>query len=908
MKLLVTGGCGFIGSNFIHYWLKNHPNDHIVNLDALTYAGNLENHKHIDLARYSFVYGDICDPDIVRRAMDDVDMVIHFAAESHVDHSIRNCQKFLITNVMGTFTLLEEVRRRGHQIKRFHHISTDEVFGSLELDEDRKFDELTAYAPKNPYAVSKASSDHLCRAFQHTHHLPITISNCTNNYGPYQFPEKLVPRMILQALNNQPLTIHGDGLQVRDWINVEDHARGLECVLTRGKNGENYCFGGSAERSIVQIAKTVLDILNKPHSLLTYVEDRIGQDRRYAMSTHKAQTELGWRQERTFDEGMRQTVEWYATHEAWWKPLLQKNQTYTPALKTSTIMSAIPSTPLAPAPLQSPTKTVASNMKILIFGNGYIAARMAQTWPEALITDTRVDDKAAVLRALDEHQPTVVVNTAGKAGKPTTDWCETHPAETFRSNTLGAIVLAEACQERGLHLTHLSTGCIFYGPSPDPKGWKEDDFANPESVYGRSKYAADLALAKFPNVAILRLRLPIDHTPHPRNSVDKLAKYAYVPSDVENSVTILDDLVTVARQVIERRANGIFHVVNPGTITHVDLLKSYEQYVDPSHHCEWIKDEELVARGLTKARRSNCIMQSPRLEALGIRLPNIQERMREVVMEYAKKKKEATEATGYRGDSLRTNETNSKIEPASVNKKTVKGIILAAGNRSMLSPQANPTSKHLVPLFDRPVISYALQTMVDAGIKQIMVVTSQEYAGQFIQLLGSGFNRNCQITYRIQDEPRGVAHAMSLAEDFVGQDNCLAMLGDSVFEENFQPHIASFDSGALIFYKQVANAKDYGVVEMDPWGRVLSIEERPNTPRSNLAQVGLYAYDNSVFEVIRNLPPSSRGEIEITDVNNAFLKQNKLTAKPLAGPWWDVGTFHGMASAIQYFSQKAGVN
>ncbi|MEK7473695.1 MAG: dTDP-glucose 4,6-dehydratase, partial [Patescibacteria group bacterium] len=322
MRLLVTGGAGFIGSNFIRYRLANHPSDVIVDLDALTYAGNPENIRGLDPDRHLFIHGNICDADVVHRAMEGVDVVVHFAAESHVDRSIKGSRVFLETNALGTQTLLEEAARREGQIKRFHHVSTDEVFGALALNSRKRFNESTPYDPRSPYSASKAASDHLVRAYHHTHHVPITISSCSNNYGPYHFPEKLIPLMIVNALRDLPLPVYGDGKFVRDWIHVEDHCRGIEAVLMKGKIGETYCLGGNAERANIDVVKMILRELGKPETLIHFVKDRKGHDRRYAIDSTKAKNELGWEPMRTFEDGLKETIEWFKKNETWWKPLL----------------------------------------------------------------------------------------------------------------------------------------------------------------------------------------------------------------------------------------------------------------------------------------------------------------------------------------------------------------------------------------------------------------------------------------------------------------------------------------------------------------------------------------------------------------------------------------------------------
>lgn len=316
MKLLITGGAGFIGSNFVHYILNTYPDYEVVVLDDLTYAGNLENLKQWEGdKRYQFVKGSITETTVVDPLVAFCDAVVHFAAESHVDRSILGPEAFVRTNVFGTFTLLEAVRK--YQ-KRFHHVSTDEVFGAL-TSEAKPFDESTAYDPRSPYSASKAGSDHLVRAYYHTYGLPVTISNCSNNYGPYHFPEKLIPLAITNLLEGKKVPVYGDGLQVRDWLYVEDHARAIALILEQGKVGETYCIGGNAERENIWIVKKLLELLGRDESEIEYVKDRPGHDRRYAINFTKIKNELGWEPSVTLEEGLQKTVEWFKENEAWWK-------------------------------------------------------------------------------------------------------------------------------------------------------------------------------------------------------------------------------------------------------------------------------------------------------------------------------------------------------------------------------------------------------------------------------------------------------------------------------------------------------------------------------------------------------------------------------------------------------------
>jgi len=336
-NVLVTGGAGFIGSNFVRYLLNAEGEVRIIDLDALTYAGSLENLKDLpDPQRHIFIHGDICDRELVDGlfARYQIDTVVHFAAETHVDRSILGPEQFIRTNVMGTFNLLEAARRHwlaekgaggSPQFFRFHHVSTDEVFGSLEPG-DPPFSEATCYAPRSPYAASKASSDHLVRAYGHTYGLPLTISNCSNNYGPYQFPEKLIPLVVLNALQGRPLPIYGDGQQIRDWLYVEDHCEAIWTVLCRGRTGESYAIGGNNQPPNLTLVEEMCDILDElkpdsaftPHrQLLQFVTDRPGHDRRYAMDITKIRTELGWQPRQSLNSGLVRTVQWYLDNPDW---------------------------------------------------------------------------------------------------------------------------------------------------------------------------------------------------------------------------------------------------------------------------------------------------------------------------------------------------------------------------------------------------------------------------------------------------------------------------------------------------------------------------------------------------------------------------------------------------------------
>lgn len=324
MKLLVTGGLGFIGANFIRHILKKYPDYEIINLDNLTYAGNPANLDDVrDNAKYKFVKGDICDGKLVNELVKDADAIVHFAAESHVDRSILDAAAFIKTNIIGTHTLLDAAKNNGNI--RFHHISTDEVFGSLNMG-DEPFKESLAYDPRSPYSASKASSDHLARAYFHTYGLPITISNCSNNYGPYQFPEKLIPLFITNLIEGKKIPVYGAGANIRDWIHVSDHCEAIDSILHNGKIGETYCVGGNCEKTNMEITKIILELMGKGEEMIEYVKDRPGHDLRYAIDNSKIKRELGWEPRISFEDGMIQTVDWYKENSKWWQDI--KNGTY----------------------------------------------------------------------------------------------------------------------------------------------------------------------------------------------------------------------------------------------------------------------------------------------------------------------------------------------------------------------------------------------------------------------------------------------------------------------------------------------------------------------------------------------------------------------------------------------------
>ncbi|MDP5209201.1 dTDP-glucose 4,6-dehydratase [Microbulbifer sp. 2205BS26-8] len=354
-NLLVTGGAGFIGANFVHYWMKTYPQDKVVVLDALTYAGNRANLNQVSgNQNFYFCHGNICDTPLVETLLKEyrIDTLVHFAAESHVDRSISGPDTFIETNIIGTYSLLKAAKKTwldeglNREKHRFHHVSTDEVYGTLG-PEDPPFSETTPYAPNSPYSASKAASDHLVRAYHHTYGLQVTTSNCSNNYGPYHFPEKLIPLVITNILQNKPLPIYGDGQQIRDWLYVEDHARGIDLVIKKGQLGGCYNISGINEWTNINIVKLICGIMNreftenvvladkyplasfaiagKAQELVTFVKDRAGHDRRYAIDPQKSSSELGYQSLESFETGIRKTLQWYLENDSWWISVMDRN-------------------------------------------------------------------------------------------------------------------------------------------------------------------------------------------------------------------------------------------------------------------------------------------------------------------------------------------------------------------------------------------------------------------------------------------------------------------------------------------------------------------------------------------------------------------------------------------------------
>ena len=490
----MTGGAGFIGSAVCRHFVAN-TDVEIINIDKLTYAANLNSLASVSKSeRYQFVKGDVCDGTLLDEVFQkyEPDAVMHLAAESHVDRSITGSADFIQTNIVGTYTLLEATRRWWQALSesrqkdfRFLHVSTDEVYGSL--GSEGVFSETTAYSPNSPYASSKASADHLVNAWHHTYGLPVLITNCSNNYGPYHFPEKLIPLVIINALEEKPLPVYGTGSNVRDWLYVEDHARALDLILRQGAPGEKYNIGGRNERTNLEVVQAICDYLDEikraatvtsRRNLIEFVADRPGHDQRYAIDASKLEDELGWRAQENFETGLYKTVEWYLANESWWKPLRS-------GIYGGERLGLLP----ADKKRAERVKTYSQEGPILVVGRyGQVAQALDERGfegiPHVALGRDMIDltNPDSVARAFAAYSPRLVINAAAYTA---VDKAESEPEAAFAVNSGGAEILARHCADAKIPLIHISTDYVFDGKKTDP--YVEDDPVAPLNVYGASK-------------------------------------------------------------------------------------------------------------------------------------------------------------------------------------------------------------------------------------------------------------------------------------------------------------------------------------------------------------------------------------------------------------------------------------
>jgi dTDP-glucose 4,6-dehydratase len=675
MKVLVTGGAGFIGSNFIRYWLNNHPHDVVVNFDVLTYAGNLNSLQDLTVNpafkdRYKFVKGDITDPVAVREVMKGVDLVAHFAANSHVDRSIVEPGHFVNTNVMGTQVLLEEAKNAG--VWRFHHVSTDEVYGTLNVEGNEMFTEETKYAPNNPYSASKAGSDMVVRSYFKTYDMPATITNTSNNFGPYQFPEKFIPLCITRLLDGKKIRVHGQGDHIRDWIYVEDHCRAIEQVLRRGRMGEVYLVAGRAQLSILEVAKRICKIMNVGEDRIEFVPDRPSNDKAYKLDWTKINQELNWEPLFSFDQWLEKTIAWYIDNEAWWRPLVKqgfswgsvghvaedtetKLQPVTPSLSmpladtlsansqqasygaaSQNILHASPQQPITflenPLPKASPPTT---KDKVLIFGSGQLSMHFQKYFQSqgiefvvAALPQFDVTNYEQVQAAIQAAKPTVVINCTGITN---VDWSESHQDETEAVNVRGPENIARACLEAKIYMVHVSTGYVHHSHNTADER-TETDQPNPLNYYAYSKAKADEVLGQLAKqglqLLIVRPNMLLSAVPHPKNILAKMTVYSKF-HDVPNSMTVVEDLVQVTGDLIKHRKTGLYNVVNPGLTSPYKIATMLKEIINPDMEIEKLTKADVEK--MYSVKRPDTILSIAKLNREGVQMPEINQRLRGII-------------------------------------------------------------------------------------------------------------------------------------------------------------------------------------------------------------------------------------------------------------------------------------
>lgn len=644
MKILVTGGAGFIGSNFIRYWLKNHPHDTVVNFDALTYAGNLGNLADmVNLPeyknRYQFIHGDITDVNAVREAMRGVDIVAHFAANSHVDRSIVEPGTFVNTNVMGTQVLLEEAKNAG--VWRFHHVSTDEVYGTLTVHGNEMFTEETKYAPNNPYSASKAGSDLVARSYFKTYDMPVTITNTSNNFGAYQFPEKFIPLCITRLIDGKNIRLHGKGDHIRDWLYVEDHCRAIEAVIRRGKLGDVYLVAGHAQLSTLEVAQRICKIMGVGEDRIEFVPDRPNNDSAYKLDWKKINNELKWEPLFSFDQWLEKTVQWYKDNEAWWRPLVKESFSWgrdeQDAAKESGQNIEQASAQLTVSENSNITLSPYSkqNQRVLIFGSGQLSTHFQAYYKAqgaevivASLPEVNVVNYDQVRAAIFNAKPSLVINATGITN---VDWAETHQDETSSVNILGPENIAHACQEAGIYMVHVSTGYVYNSQNSN-EVWRESDQPQPVNFYSYSKAKADEVLSQIAaqglKLLIVRPNMLLSAVPHPKNILANMLTYTKF-HDTANSMTVVEDLVQKTAELVSLNKTGLYNIVNQGVISPFQISSMLKEIINPDMNIEKLSKEDVEK--MYSVKRPDVILSTDKLNQEGIILPEINQRVRGII-------------------------------------------------------------------------------------------------------------------------------------------------------------------------------------------------------------------------------------------------------------------------------------
>jgi UDP-glucose 4,6-dehydratase len=653
MNILITGAAGFIASHVATRLVLNYPHYKVVALDCMDYCASLSNLSQIiDKPNFKFIKGNIQSADLLNFILttEEIDTIMHFAAQTHVDNSFGNSLIFTSSNILGTHTMLEAARALSGQIKLFVHVSTDEVYGeNLSYDDttDGNHEMHTALDPTNPYAATKAGAEMLVKAYTRSYGLPTLITRGNNAYGPQQFPEKLIPKMIMMAQRGMKLTVHGDGSNKRSYLYVEDVASAFDLIVHKGTVGRVYNIGTKHEQTVMEVTTSILKHLHPskdPKTMIDFVQDRPFNDSRYFLDT-SALAALGWAQKVFFDEGLKRTIDWYVKNgtDHWKGHNFDNVFVGHPHPSAPSMPSKAPSTKnVIATPPEMPAKRIApdgdeseakkakkSKIKFLIFGRtGWIGGVLGQLVGDAghefQFATCRLQEREKVRREISISGATHVLNAAGVTGRPNVDWCESHQVETIRANVIGTLTLVDVASQLGVHVTNFATGCIFHyddaigKPENVPRDknlvctsgpqavFTEEDKANfTGSFYSLTKGYVENMLRSYDNVLTLRVRMPIDSdlVNNKRNFIYKIAHYEKVVN-IPNSMTVLDELLPYAIELAKRGRTGIFNFTNPGAISHNQVLELYREWIDPDLKWKNFTLEE-QAKVITAARSNN---------------------------------------------------------------------------------------------------------------------------------------------------------------------------------------------------------------------------------------------------------------------------------------------------------------
>ncbi|XP_020097680.1 trifunctional UDP-glucose 4,6-dehydratase/UDP-4-keto-6-deoxy-D-glucose 3,5-epimerase/UDP-4-keto-L-rhamnose-reductase RHM1-like [Ananas comosus] len=634
-NILITGAAGFIASHVANRLASNYPEYNIVVLDKLDYCSNIKNllPSH-SLPNFKFVKGDIACADLINFILttEAIDTVMHFAAQTHVDNSFGNSFEFTKSNVYGTHVLLEACRTSAGQIRRFIHVSTDEVYGETDEDAVVGNHEASQLLPTNPYSASKAGAEMLVMAYGRSYGLPVVTTRGNNVYGPNQFPEKLIPKFVLLAMRGQPLPIHGDGSNVRSYLYCEDVAEAFDVVLHKGAVGHVYNIGTKKERRVIDVAKDICKLFTlDPDKVIQFVTNRPFNDQRYYLDDQKLK-KLGWSERTTWEEGLRKTIEWYRSNPDWWGDvsgallphprMLTTSRPFNGSGEIKDLVYQFTSNYTSTAIRNSTNYSENSPLKFLIYGRtGWIGGLLGKICETKGIPfeygKGRLEERSQLVLDILNAKPTHVFNAAGVTGRPNVDWCESHKPGTIRTNVTGTLNLADVCREYGLLMMNYATGCIFEYDDEHPEGsglgFKEEDKPNfTGSFYSKTKAMVEDLLQEYNNVCTLRVRMPISSDlNNPRNFITKISRYDKVVN-IPNSMTVLDELLPISVEMARRNCRGIWNFTNPGVISHNEILELYRSFIDPN--LTWVNFTLEEQAKVIVAPRSNNEMDASKLK------------------------------------------------------------------------------------------------------------------------------------------------------------------------------------------------------------------------------------------------------------------------------------------------------